>query len=613
MSYYVYGSSFSYNDYLQAKSFVKDITSKTGETGRAISMEIASQTRNVIASNEALSRNNIIAMEAMADSLSEELYYGFDQISHGLRDISIGISELNSTFHWGFSQVIASMGHMNDVLSELIKIAKTPIQTVAYNHFAIARDAFRQGLYRESLEEVRKATHGDHTSPGYKIEWRFHQLVGTICLGFVDCEFSLIDLTKAEESFLLAARYAKIDYPIDASKAYLSAGWSAYCLGKMLNALEHTKQAIELNPMLAEALFQAAKIHMALGQVKSSLPILAKAIDLDRFYALKAAADGDFKKFDEELRNFIETLRQRKYKTIAERVQNSLHEAASWLSRNLPEDQHLPCVVSLIKFLDNKNIPLIDLLETATDINKNIDELYNLNKMWKTLVESHKTIRNNAQLAINEVDSFTQSYPEFDPEYYKNRIEIIQNEDDMWPILIMDKKLESRKYEISSIFNELRKSMKNILNNNLREKENSLNKTISLIKERYLKTIDPQVKFKDIAITLIDFKMPVSVLIIITFAGTLGSWYVLIEYLMISSGTLLFIIFLPPFVIYYLLHVLCEIPKLIMKNILSRIETQIDKQQAKRDDEINTVRQSFNNDYEVIQLTQKLKDLQTIR
>lgn len=59
MSYYVWSSGISYTDYLQAKSFVDDISSASHEAGRRVSMEISRQTREVIASNEALARENI--------------------------------------------------------------------------------------------------------------------------------------------------------------------------------------------------------------------------------------------------------------------------------------------------------------------------------------------------------------------------------------------------------------------------------------------------------------------------------------------------------------------------------------------------------------------------
>jgi hypothetical protein len=84
------------------------------------------------------------------------LSYELQGISYGLRDLSSKIADLNATFHWGFGAIIAALGHMNDALSQLIQIAKTPVQTVALNHFEIARDAFRQGLYRECLEKLEK-------------------------------------------------------------------------------------------------------------------------------------------------------------------------------------------------------------------------------------------------------------------------------------------------------------------------------------------------------------------------------------------------------------------------------------------------------------------------
>lgn len=73
MSYYVYGSSLSWSDYLQAKNFVDDISSSSQEAGRRVSMEISRQTREVIASNEALARENIRMMETSTDRITSGL------------------------------------------------------------------------------------------------------------------------------------------------------------------------------------------------------------------------------------------------------------------------------------------------------------------------------------------------------------------------------------------------------------------------------------------------------------------------------------------------------------------------------------------------------------
>lgn len=367
MSYYVWGSSLSWSDYLQAKSFVSDITSSV----HSVQMDISRQTREVIASNEALAREHIMANE----ELQRELSAGFERLSYDLQNISSGIYELNATFHWGFGELIAGVGHMNDALSELIKIAKTPVQTVAFNHFEIARDAFRQKLFQEALEELQKSINGDHTSPGYKLEWRFHQLVGTIRLGFADGDLSLIDLPQAEQAFLLAARYAKTDYPKDAGHAFLSAGWTAYCQGKMKEALTHTENALACHPQFAEALFQSAKVRMALGEVDNALSLLGKAITIDRFYALKAAGDGDFQKHDARLQGFLEAMRKEKYKQGVQKVEAALEKIKFWMEHS-PEAKNNQYLKSLKSFLaEGEKWPLTDMLFVVQNVDAEIAKI----------------------------------------------------------------------------------------------------------------------------------------------------------------------------------------------------------------------------------------------
>jgi formylglycine-generating enzyme required for sulfatase activity len=368
MSNYVWGSSLSHHDYLQAKSFVSDVQSTTRNAAKKVSMDISRQTRDIIASNESLQREHLELLNASTDRTVGALNDGFERISYsmdaGFDRLSEGISELNATFHWGFGAILASIGHMNDTLSELVKIAKTPVQTVAFNHFEIARDAFRKRLYRESLEELDKAIFGDHTSAGYKLEWRFHQMKGTLQLGFADCDMSLYDLAKAEESFLTAARYGETDYPHDAGRAFLSAGWAAYYQGKMKAALAHTEQAMALHPEIGEVFFQASKVQMALGDVASALPMLAKAIDIDRFYALKAAGDGDFQQHDAQLRSFLDALRKEKYRQCVPKVKAALDRIKGFELAPGTENR-------LQAFLDEgANWPLMDMLEVLQNLDR---------------------------------------------------------------------------------------------------------------------------------------------------------------------------------------------------------------------------------------------------
>jgi tetratricopeptide (TPR) repeat protein len=335
MPTYVLGGGLTYQQYLQAKSFSSDITSAQDRSRRAVTAAVADQTRRVIASQEALARENIRAVEAASTRVSDAVQEGFSQLSWDLQDIQHDLSGLNATFTWGFTEVLARLGQMDDSLEELVHISKNPVQTVAFNHFDIARQALRQGLHREALDEVRKAIDGDHSSPGYKLEWRFHMLRGTTLLGSIGGDLDVIDLPKSEESFLLAARYAKTDAPKEAARAFVAAGWSAYCQGRLAEALNYTQQAQMLDAELGEALFQTAKIRMAIGEPDRGLADLAGAIDHDKIYALKAADDGDFQRYGTRFVQFLEALRQEKARTIRNCVAHMLNEC-DLLASQLP-------------------------------------------------------------------------------------------------------------------------------------------------------------------------------------------------------------------------------------------------------------------------------------
>jgi tetratricopeptide (TPR) repeat protein len=297
MSNYIFGTTLSYRDYLQTKSFEDDIRS-----------DISKQTRSIIASNEELQREHIKVLEESAEAISS----GFEQLSYEVSALSGEISQLRAAFQWGFTQLLMDTARLNDTLDELLRIAKTPAQTWAYEQFEIARDAFGRGLYDDALDYVTRAINGHASNSGYKLEGRFHYLLGTIRLGnFKNNSPHIIDLERAEQAFLDAAKYVTPesdrtkDLRIDpgsygflkfrgqACLSYLAAGWAAYCQGKIEDAERHTQLALKCD--IPEAHFQVAKIRMHKGNVEPALQALEKAIQRDRGYSLKAAADPDFR------------------------------------------------------------------------------------------------------------------------------------------------------------------------------------------------------------------------------------------------------------------------------------------------------------------------------
>lgn len=470
----MFGTGLSYHQYLQAKSFVDDVS----YAGRRVVMEMSRQTRRVLASNEALGRHNTEVIRstgaAVADAVNESsrqtarnlsdgidrmasdildaiagsgeaisqsvetaaenvtgelargfegisqhidasserlasvLEGGFEQLAYRLDAVSDELQELDSTFHWGFGEVIAELGHMRDSLSDLVRIANTPVQTVAFNHFEIARDAFRRRLYRECFEELQKAIEGDHTSPGYKLEWRFHQMIGTLRLGFVDGDLDLVDLEEARKSFLLAARYARSDYPREAAAALFSAGWAAYCEGQIEDALTHTRQALAIQPGLGEALFQLAKLLMANREPEPALKALQRAIEIDPGYALKAAVDGDFQRFDDELRALLDWIRAENCRLWMRGAEEKLTEIEE-LRPDATDVFSDPDAQSLREFLQTaQQLPLLDLLHSIGDHGGVHDAYWNLSSTTDAL----RALVERAQTVLSQTESTLHRYPE---------------------------------------------------------------------------------------------------------------------------------------------------------------------------------------------------------
>ncbi len=292
--YYSHQPNFSYQNYLQAKSFEKSIRLKIDE-----------QTKLLIGTGKRIQEEFVKS----GIQIIEKIELVGDEICYRLNDIHNSIDDLNATFNWGFSEILISLNAINESLESLIEIAKTPIQTWAYENFEIARESYRKELYEEALEYLDRAINGYGSNIGYKTEYRFHFLKGIIFLGsFRNNSPEIINLKLAEESFLFSYRYSKVDDPDIASKSMMNAGWASYCQGEMIRALEYTKQSIQINPNNAEAFFQLAKIELHQNNIKSGIRNLKTAIDLDKLFAIKARNDQDINKYEKSVYNLFKEL-----------------------------------------------------------------------------------------------------------------------------------------------------------------------------------------------------------------------------------------------------------------------------------------------------------------
>jgi formylglycine-generating enzyme required for sulfatase activity/Flp pilus assembly protein TadD len=302
----------SYSDYIKESKSVRI----TGNSELQIILEVNPEALNLIADEDSLKLFKISILNKSNESI---------QLSYPIKEPYSDYPELTSDFHWVLAHQLAVMGRMNDKLGILVQNNDSPVQTLAYNHFENARDAFKRKNYSYALEEIDKAVFGNQTSSGYNEEWRFYMLLGVIHLGFYSCEVEMIDLQKAKEAFTNAANLAQKEFPLDAANAYLALGWVNYCQNDLQDAIASTSKAIELNPKLSEAFFQKAKILMAQGQTKEALNYLSHATDQDTFYVLKAASDGDFKAHIKELNDYLSHLKKEKYQKLKNKITEDLN------------------------------------------------------------------------------------------------------------------------------------------------------------------------------------------------------------------------------------------------------------------------------------------------
>jgi tetratricopeptide (TPR) repeat protein len=225
---------------------------------------------------------------------------------------------------WDHSEELLDHPELNTPLSALKENAKTPDETSAAEHFDSARDALRSGRDREAFTSIQKSINGDESHAVQPQNFRAHFLLGIIRLGsFKHHDASLLDLDQAEHAFATAAQQALADFPESTARAYLAAGWSSYCQGRMDTAAQHTQQAILANSHLAEAHFQRAKIAMHQRAPDVAQTFLARAIQLNPGFAEAAFRDSDFVPFASVVVEVVKSVRD----ALGRQASKALHEA----------------------------------------------------------------------------------------------------------------------------------------------------------------------------------------------------------------------------------------------------------------------------------------------
>lgn len=391
MSVYYRDSGLTWRQYLQADSFVQDITGEIKRGGEGIRTEISDQTKSIVASSDALSR---------------EFGEGFDQVNStlewGFEKVAGEISELRAEFSYGMGLILEQLRiqqkTLDDILNRLDAIHETlehPLLTEARELSELGMERMQRGLLEEGLEALLESVEKNKTDFLVQLQ------IGKLYLYGQNETDSVIDLPKSEEHLRLAARYAKseIQELPDATKycgeALLHEAISCYAQAneKWLEddadaardftkkALELAENATEVYPELAEAFYNHAKFAALLDDGETAKTSLKKAIQADRNYCIKADADKDFNGVRGYIRNLFESLRQQAKQEAEEALEpaKNLLEDYVYLS---PEAKEAEAEIRKLleqaeSLYQNKNtyFDYLDTLSFLKDAQENFDQI----------------------------------------------------------------------------------------------------------------------------------------------------------------------------------------------------------------------------------------------
>ncbi len=232
------------------------------------------------------------------------------EIGYGIKDIGQGMSGLKAAFEWGISDVVWCVEKETEELKNvMMNIYKVPGGKMdRFRH--IADDAFARGDMTgamEMFEEVESLITDDFSiSISYGIIYLFHK----------------IDKNEALVYFDKAIKYARPHSTYYTSYALLYKALIKRDFGLVEEAEQCTREAIELSPGFAEAMYQNAHYNALLNRPEKAIPLLKKAIKTDLVYCLKILGEQDFQSIGSQIAELFEGV----WKEKNEKVTESLEE-----------------------------------------------------------------------------------------------------------------------------------------------------------------------------------------------------------------------------------------------------------------------------------------------
>ena len=290
----------------------------TDDKSRTLSVGLTARDHQV-AVESGLGALNPVRLRRASDG-AVKLALGIEKLSGGLESLKADFNLLLGDVVWRLEMQQESL---TSVLEE-IRLAEFEREARAYR--ARAERAYLNGWYEEALGDFLEAEKRNY--PDYAV----HRSIAQIYL------YHVVNLPKALEYFLKAAKYARPSDQKQSAEAHYFAGVVCAIERRLEPALEYLRQATKLNPELAEAHYEQSRVASLLSRGEEAVASLAQAIKGDARYYERARSDAAFESIRPQVQILLDQLMRPVREKIVEVKQDAAQLDGRLIARSVEEE-----------------------------------------------------------------------------------------------------------------------------------------------------------------------------------------------------------------------------------------------------------------------------------
>src|SRR5262245_23573429 len=249
------------------------------------------------------------------------------RVALGIEKLAGGLDSLKADFNLLLGDLVWRLEMQQESLTSIleeIRLAEFEREARAYR--TRAERAYLNGWYEEALADFLEAEKRNY--PDYTV----HRSIAQIHL------YHIVNLPKALEYFLKAAKYARPSDLAGAAESHYFAGVVCVIERRFELALEHLRQATQLNPELAEAHYQQSCVASLLGDGEQAVASLAQAIESDARYYERAKNDEAFDPIRPQVQILLDQLMRPVREKIVEVKQDAAQLDGYLIARDVEEE-----------------------------------------------------------------------------------------------------------------------------------------------------------------------------------------------------------------------------------------------------------------------------------